>query len=72
MKESSAESALAQVLADINVSLPLGSTDRELIRLAEDPEAGAPWTAVVCLCGSMESIEIMEDEGVLEMSGEMV
>jgi hypothetical protein len=70
MKESSAESALAYVLADINVSLPLGSTDRELMHLAEDSGAGAPWTVVVSLCESMESIETMED--VLEMSGEMM
>jgi hypothetical protein len=58
------------VLADINVSLPLGSTGKELIRLAKDSGAGAPWTAVVRLCGSMESIETMED--VLETSGEVM
>jgi hypothetical protein len=58
------------VLADINVSLPLGSIDRELIRLAEDSGARVPWTVIVRLCGSMESIETMED--VLEMSGEMM
>ena len=70
MNESSAESALWLVLADANVSLPLGSTDRELIRLAEDSAAGAPWTLVVRLCGSMESIETMED--ALELTGEMM
>ena len=58
------------MLADINVSLPLGSIDRELIRLAEDSGARVPWTVIVRLCGSMESIETMED--VLEMSGEMM
>jgi hypothetical protein len=58
------------VLAEINVSLPLGSTDRELMRLAEDSGAEAPSTVVVRLCGSMELIETMED--VLEMSGEMM
>jgi len=68
MKESSAESALWEVLTDANVSLPLGSTDRELIRLAKDSGPGVPWTAVVRLCGSMESKERVED--VLEISGE--
>jgi hypothetical protein len=58
------------VLADVNVSLPLGSTVRELICLAEDSGAGAPWTVVVRLCGSMEFIETMED--VLEITGEMI
>jgi hypothetical protein len=69
MNEPSAESALGQVPGDVNVSLPLGSTDREFIHLAEDSEAGVPWT-VVRLCGSMESIETMED--VLEITGEMM
>ena len=72
MKESSVESALAQVLPDVDISFPLGSTDRELIRLVEDSEVGVPWTAevVVCLCRIMESMETMED--VLEMVGETV
>lgn len=70
MKESSAESALGYLLADFNVSLPLGSTDGELIRLTRDSRMGAPWTAVVRLCGSMESIETMED--VLELTGEIM
>jgi hypothetical protein len=51
----------------------LGSTDRELIlRLAKDSGAGPPWKAevVVRLCGSMESIETMED--ALERTGEMI
>jgi Holliday junction resolvase len=55
------------VLADVNVSLPLGSTDRELIRLLRDP-----WKAEVvirlCASGSIESIETMED--VVERTGE--
>lgn len=53
--------------ADVNVSFPLGPTDRELILLAEGSEAGAPWTAgvVIHLCRIMESIETMED--VLEI-----
>ena len=52
------------MLADANVSFPLGLTDRELIRLAKDSSGGAPSKAEVvvwCLCGSMESIETMED-----------
>jgi hypothetical protein len=51
----------------VDVSFPLGSTDRELIHLVEDSEAGVPWTVevVVCLCRIMESIETME--GVLEI-----
>jgi hypothetical protein len=55
------------VLPDIDVSFPFDSTDRELIHLVEDSEAGIPWTAelVVCLCRIMESIETME--GVLEI-----
>ena len=59
------------MLADVNVSLPLGPIDRELIRLAKDSGGGAPWKAEVVvwrLCGSTESTETME--GVLERTGE--
>jgi hypothetical protein len=79
MNETSveSESALKYVLADSDVdgSSPLGSTDRELIHLVEDSEAGVPWTAevVVCLCRIMESIETMEDVlETLETTGETV
>jgi hypothetical protein len=68
MNESPAGSALGWALADVNVSLPLGSTDRELIRLAKDSEAGTPWKAEVVVRLCMESIETMED--ALETTGE--
>jgi hypothetical protein len=57
------------MLADVDASL-LGSTGRELIRLAKDSGPEAPWKAevVVRLCGSVESIETME--GALERTGE--
>jgi hypothetical protein len=58
------------VLADIDV--PLGSTDRELIRLAKDSGGGAPSpkaeVVVWRLCESMESMETIED--ALERTGE--
>jgi hypothetical protein len=63
------------VLPDVDVSFPLGSTDRELMHLVEDSEARVPWTAevVVCLCRIMESIETMEDVlEILETTGETV
>ena len=57
------------MLVDVNVSLPLGSTDRELIRLLQVSDL---WKAEVvirlCASGSMESIETMED--VLQRTGE--
>ena len=59
------------MLADVNVSLPLGPIDRELIRLAKGSGGGAPWKAEVVvwrLCGSTESTETME--GALERTGE--
>jgi hypothetical protein len=59
------------VLADVNVSLPLGSANRELIRLAKDSGAGpvASWT-VEDVSRSSERIESTETmEGVLEVEG---
>jgi hypothetical protein len=59
------------VLADVNVSLPLGSANRELIRLAKDSGAGpvASWTFEDVSRSSerTESTETME--GVLEVEG---
>jgi len=61
------------VLPDVNVSLPFGSTDRELMRLAKDSGAGpvASWRVedVSRSCERKESRESME--GVLEGTGEM-
>jgi hypothetical protein len=61
------------VLADVDFSLPLGSANRELMRLAEDSLAGpvVSWTVedVSRPCERTESIETME--GVLEGAGEM-
>jgi len=61
------------VLADVNVSLPLGSANRELIRLAKDsgagPVASSSWTFEDVSRSSerTESTETME--GVLEVEG---
>jgi hypothetical protein len=57
------------MLVDVDASL-LGSTGKELIRLAKDSGPGARWKAevVVRSCGSMESIETTE--GALERTGE--
>jgi hypothetical protein len=61
------------VLANVDVSLPLGSANRELMRLVEDSLAGpvASWTVedVSGPCKRTESTETME--GVLEGAGEM-
>jgi hypothetical protein len=59
------------VLADVNVSLPFGSANRELMRLAKDSGAGpvASWT-VEDVSRSSERIESTETmEGVLEVEG---
>jgi hypothetical protein len=77
MNESSpAASALGQVSADVNVSLPLGLANRELIRLAKELRAlagpVASWTVegVSRSCERTESIETIE--GVLERTDETV
>ena len=67
MNESSAVSA-------VDAPFPLGSANRELIRLAKDSRAGPPvasWTIEESssLCERIESTETME--GVLEGTGEM-
>jgi hypothetical protein len=69
MNESSAGSALRWMPADVDASL-LGSTDRKLIRLANDSAPGARWKAevVVRSCGSMGSIKTIES--ALERTGE--
>ena len=55
------------MLADADVSFPLGSTNGELIQIIEDSEAGTPCATevVVCSCRITESIVAMG--GVLEM-----
>jgi len=74
VNEPSAVSAFWPVLADVNVSLPLSSANRELKRLAKGPGAGAvaSWTVedVSRSCERTESTETME--GVLEGTGEML
>jgi hypothetical protein len=56
------------VLADVNVSLPLGSANRELIRLVKDSGAGP--VASRDVSRSSERIESTETmEGVLEVEG---
>ena len=74
MNDLSVGSTLVElVLPDVDVSFPLGSSDREPIHAVEDSEAGVAWTAeaVVCLCRIMESMETMEDVlEVLETTGE--
>ena len=72
MNESSAVSALWWVLADADVSLPLGSANRELMRLAKDSRAGpvASWT-VEDVSRSSERTESTETVEGLEGTGEM-
>jgi hypothetical protein len=60
-------------MPDINVSLPLGSANMELIRSAKDSWAGpvASWT-VEDVSRSSERIELTETmEGVLEVEVEV-